>query len=43
MSFINEILCLVQDFLSSLFGVINDSLGALFDFELTVPDLGCEE
>ena len=43
MDFINMILCAVETFLGSLFGIINSTLGELFGFELDVPDLGCEE
>ena len=43
MSFINSILCLLEDFLGTLFGLLNETLGALLGFEIPVPDLGCEE
>ena len=39
---VNSILCLVQDFLATLFGLLNETLGSVFGFELEVPDVGCE-
>ncbi len=37
MGLINQILCLVQGFIDSLFGLLNSTLG----LELAVPDIGC--
>lgn len=38
----NSILCWLEDLLAYLICLINSSLGQLFNFELEVPDLGCE-
>ena len=43
MDLFNSIICLVEQFLGALFGLLNSTLGELFGFTLTVPDLGCEE
>ena len=36
---LNSLLCLIEDLLGKIIGVIND----LFGLDLDVPDLGCEE
>ncbi len=43
MDFVTQVLCIVESFLGELFGLLNETLGALFGFELTPPDLAdCE-
>jgi hypothetical protein len=39
---VNDILCLVEGFLASLFELLNSTLGGLLGFELAVPSIGCE-
>ena len=38
MNILNQILCLIQGILDSVFGAINAALG----LDIAVPDLGCE-
>lgn len=38
----NGFLCLLESFLGNLFGLLNETLGSLFGFELDAPDVGCE-
>jgi hypothetical protein len=42
MDILNFVLCLLEDILGSIFGFLNATIGSWLDFELTVPDLGCE-
>jgi len=39
MTFVDGILSIVEAFLVQLFNFLNATLGALFGFELTAPDL----
>jgi len=39
----NSLLCLLEDLLGKIIGLINKTIGQWFGFDLDVPDLGCEE
>ncbi len=41
MGFLNQILCLVQNIIDQIFGVLNGTLGGILGVELTPPGLGC--
>ena len=42
MGLVNQILCIIQGIVDSLFSVLNSSLGGFLGVELTPPGLGCE-
>lgn len=42
MGLVNQILCIIQGIVDSIFGILNSSLGGFLGVELTPPGLGCE-
>ncbi len=42
MGLINQILCIIEGIVDSIFGILNSSLGGFLGVELTPPGLGCE-
>ena len=41
--FFNNIICVAQSFMNSLFSLFNSTIGSFLSIELTAPDLGCTE